>query len=136
MPTGHSLATLADVSDRQSRHGPPELVVGCKHSVIPVPMLARRRDEIGEPVQELKRGELDDAVRSRSRGLSGSPPAAARLRRLPGPQTLPEEGDHGNQRDAEGGQDLLVLVTLDRACPRFAFLRTDVARLANRCACE
>jgi len=35
-------------------------------------MLARRRDEIGEPVQELKRGELDDAVRSRSCGLAAA----------------------------------------------------------------
>ena len=54
------------------RHGPPELVIRCKHSVIPVPMLARRRDEIGEPVQELKRRELDDAVRSRSRRLAAA----------------------------------------------------------------
>jgi len=35
-------------------------------------MLARRRDEIGEPVQELKRRELDDAVRSRSRRLAAA----------------------------------------------------------------
>jgi len=44
-------------------------------------MLARRRDEIGEPVQELKRRELDDAVRSRSRRLAaatGSDPAGKR----------------------------------------------------------
>jgi len=33
-------------------------------------MLARRRDEIGEPVEELTWGELDDAVGSRLRGLS------------------------------------------------------------------
>jgi hypothetical protein len=33
-------------------------------------VLARRRYEIGEPVEELKRRELDDAVRSRSRGRS------------------------------------------------------------------
>jgi hypothetical protein len=30
----------------------------------------RRRFEIGEPVEELKRRQLDDAVGSRSRGLS------------------------------------------------------------------
>ncbi len=35
-----------------------------------MPVLARRRYEIGEPVEELKRRELDDAVRSRSRGRS------------------------------------------------------------------
>jgi hypothetical protein len=52
------------------RHGPPELVIRCKDAVIPMPVLARRRYEIGEPVEELKRRELDDAVRSRSRGRS------------------------------------------------------------------
>jgi hypothetical protein len=36
------------------RHGPPELVIRCKHPVIPVPMLARRRDEIGEPSPETR----------------------------------------------------------------------------------
>ena len=45
MPTGHSLAPLADVPDRQRRHGPPELVVGCKRPLILVPVLARRRAE-------------------------------------------------------------------------------------------
>ena len=38
-----------------------------------MPVLPRRRDEIGEPVQELKRRELHDAIGSRPRGL----PAAA-----------------------------------------------------------
>ena len=38
-----------------------------------MPVLPRRRNEIGEPVQELKRRELDDAVGPRPRGL---PPAA------------------------------------------------------------
>jgi hypothetical protein len=61
--------SLADVPDRECRDGGPERVIGRKDAVIPMPMLPRRRDEIGEPVQELKRRELDDAVRSRSRGL-------------------------------------------------------------------
>ncbi len=47
-----------------------ERLTGREHSVIPVPVLARRRHEIGEPVEELKRRELDDAVGSRLRGLS------------------------------------------------------------------
>ena len=34
--------------DSQRRHGPPELVVRRKHSVIAMPVLPRRRDEIGE----------------------------------------------------------------------------------------
>jgi hypothetical protein len=42
---------LSDVPDRQRRDGPPELVVGCKHPVISVSVLARRRHEIGEPVE-------------------------------------------------------------------------------------
>jgi hypothetical protein len=40
--------------------------------VIAMPVLPRRRDEIDEPVEELKRREFDDAIGSRPRGL---PPA-------------------------------------------------------------
>ena len=72
MPTGRGLALLADVPDGECRHGPPELVIGRKDAVIPMPVLPRRRDEIGEPVQELKRRELDDAVGARSRGLAAA----------------------------------------------------------------
>jgi hypothetical protein len=35
-----------------------------------MPVLPRRRDEIGEPVQELKPRELDDAIGPRPRGRS------------------------------------------------------------------
>jgi len=49
MPAGHRLSAFSDVPDRQRRDGPPELVIRCKHPVIPVPVLARRRHEIGEP---------------------------------------------------------------------------------------
>ena len=45
-------------------------VIGRKDAVIPMPMLPRRRDEIGEPVRELKRRELDDAIGPRPRGRS------------------------------------------------------------------
>ena len=72
MPAGSGLAPLADISDRERRDGPPQLVIRRKHPVIAMPMLPRRRDEIDEPVEELKRRELDDAVGSRPRGL---PPA-------------------------------------------------------------
>jgi hypothetical protein len=58
IPASRGIASLTDIPEGECRHGPPELVIRCKHSVIPVPMLARRRDEIGEPVQELKRREL------------------------------------------------------------------------------
>jgi hypothetical protein len=70
MPTGHSLAPLADVPDGQRRDRGPELVIRRKHPVVAMPVLARRRHEIGEPVEELKRQEVDDAVRPRPRGLS------------------------------------------------------------------
>ena len=74
MPTGHSLAPLADVPDSQRRDGGPELVIRRKDAVIPMPALARRRHEIGEPVEELKRRELDDAIGSRPRGLPPTTP--------------------------------------------------------------
>jgi hypothetical protein len=39
-----------------------------------MPVLPRRRDEIGEPVEELKRRELDDAIGSRPHGLPPTTP--------------------------------------------------------------
>jgi len=38
--------------------------------VVAMAVLPRRRDEIGEPVEELKRSEFDDAIGPRPRGLS------------------------------------------------------------------
>jgi len=52
VPAGRGLAPLADVADRQRRDGPPQLVIRRKHPVVAMPVLPRRRDEIGEPVQE------------------------------------------------------------------------------------
>jgi len=72
MPTGHSLAPLADVPDSQRRDGFPGPVIRGEHSVITMPMLPRRRDEIGEPVQKLERRELDHAAGVRPRGLPPS----------------------------------------------------------------
>ena len=37
-----------------------------------MPVLARRWDEIDEPVEELKRRELDDAIGPRPRGLAAA----------------------------------------------------------------
>jgi len=73
---------LADIPDCQRRDGPPELVVGCKHPVVSMPVLPRRRDEIGEPVQELKRN---------SNGVSSTTPLApgrVDFRPRPGPTQL------------------------------------------------
>ena len=50
----------------------PELVIRRKHPVVAMPVLPRRRDEVGEPVQELKRREFDDTIGSRPRGVSGA----------------------------------------------------------------
>ncbi|MBM4013237.1 MAG: hypothetical protein FJ286_18070 [Planctomycetes bacterium] len=49
------------------RDGGPELVIGGKDawpvsSRQAMPVLVRRRHEIGEPVEELKRREFDDAI--------------------------------------------------------------------------
>ena len=74
MPAGRGLTPLADVADRECRDAFPQLVVRREHPVVAMAVLPRRRDEIGEPVEELKRREFDDAVGSRPRGL----PAAAR----------------------------------------------------------
>lgn len=62
MPTGRILAPLADIPNCECLDGPPVPAVQRKHPVVTVPMLPRRRDETGEPVGEIKRGELDEAV--------------------------------------------------------------------------
>ena len=55
IPTGRGLALLADVADRECRDGFSQPVIGRKHPVVAMPVLPRRRDEIGEPVEELNR---------------------------------------------------------------------------------
>jgi hypothetical protein len=46
---------------------PDQLVIRREYSVVAMPVLPRRRDEIGEPVKELIRREFDDAVGPRPR---------------------------------------------------------------------
>jgi len=70
VPACRGISPLADIPDRQSGDGPPQRVIRREDSVIAVPVLARLRDEIGEPVEELKRRELDDAAGPRLRGFS------------------------------------------------------------------
>ena len=48
-------ARLADVPEGERRDGPPQLVIRRKHPVVAMPVLPRRRDEIREPVEKLKR---------------------------------------------------------------------------------
>ena len=95
MPARRGLLPVADVPDRERRDGGPELVVGCKDAWLvsrrrAMPVLARRRDEIGEPVEELKRQEFDDAIGSRPRGLlpTTAPDPVG------GPNGAPASGEH------------------------------------------
>ena len=74
MPAVRGLPWLANVPDGQRRDGFSQLVVRREYSVVAMPVLPRRRDEIGEPVQKLKRRELDDAIGSRPRGLPPTTP--------------------------------------------------------------
>ena len=75
MPTSRGITRLADIFPLvMCRDGRRELVIRGEHPVIPMPVLARRRQEIGEPVEELKRREFDDAIGSRPRGLPPAPP--------------------------------------------------------------
>jgi len=55
MPAGSGLSLLADVADRERRDGFSQFVVRRKHSVVAVPVLPRRRDEIGEKAVENSR---------------------------------------------------------------------------------
>ncbi len=55
MPIGRGISSLADIPDGECRDGGPELVIRGEHPVIPVPVLPRQRDQIREPVEELKR---------------------------------------------------------------------------------
>jgi hypothetical protein len=71
MLTGRAIAPLGDVPDGKCHDGGPELVIRGDHPWLvesrqAVPMLPRLRHEVGQPVQEVKRRELDDAVGGRS----------------------------------------------------------------------
>jgi hypothetical protein len=68
------------VADGQRRDGGAERVIRRKHPVIPVPVLARRRHEIGEPIEKLPRREINDAILPRASGRAlpaGADPLAA-----------------------------------------------------------
>jgi hypothetical protein len=70
MPAGRGIAPLADNPEGKRRNGGPERVIRRKHPVVMMPVLPRRRHEIGTPVEKLKRRELDDAARAGPRRLS------------------------------------------------------------------
>jgi hypothetical protein len=50
IPAGRGIAPRADVPDRQRGDGFAEPVIRRKHPVIAMPVLPRRRDEIGQAV--------------------------------------------------------------------------------------
>ena len=60
--SGRGIPPLADVADGERRDGRPQRVIRREDAVIAVPVPPRLRNEIGEPVQELKRRKLDDAA--------------------------------------------------------------------------
>ena len=68
------------------RDGRPELVIRGEHPWLvssrqAMPVLPRRRHEIGQPVQEVTRREFDDAVSTRACGLPPAPRAWPRSHR-------------------------------------------------------
>ena len=72
MPISRGIAPLADIPDRERGDGGPELVIRGEHPVIAMPVLPRRRHEIGQPVQEVKRREFDDPIGPRPRGRAAA----------------------------------------------------------------
>jgi hypothetical protein len=108
MPISRGIAPLADIPDREGGDGGPELVIRGEHPVIAMPVLPRRRHEIGQPIQEVKRREFDDAVSTRPCGL---PPAsrADPVGRLVSGEHVADAGDaavfaahHGEPLQREG----------------------------------
>jgi len=69
MPLFSSYKVAGDSPDGECRDRPPEPVIRRERPVIPVPVLPRRRHEVREPVQKLKRRQFDHAIGSRPRGL-------------------------------------------------------------------
>jgi hypothetical protein len=75
-----------------------------------MPVLARRRDEIGEPVEELRRREFDDTARAGPRGLPPTTPPDPVGRFVSGEQVA-DFGDaavcttpYGESLEREGGR--------------------------------
>jgi hypothetical protein len=108
MPISRGIAPLADIPDGECRDGGPELVIRGEHPVIAMPVLSRRRDQIREPVEELKWGKLDDAVSARPRGLPPAPRADAVGRLVSGEHVADATdaavfaADHGEPLQREG----------------------------------
>jgi hypothetical protein len=105
--TGGGIARLANVPDGQCRDGLPQLVILRKHPVVAMPVLPRWRDEIGEPVEELKRREFDDAIGSRVARSSPAAKAVARNDSTPRAMTCPPPWETGVLGAYRGGRSTL-----------------------------
>jgi hypothetical protein len=113
MPISRGIAPLADIPDREGGDGGPELVIRGEHPWLvssrqAVPMLPRRRHEIGQPVQEVTRREFDDDVSTRPRRLPPTPRAYP-VGRLVSGEHVADAGDaavfaadHGEPLQREG----------------------------------
>ena len=75
MTAGEGVILLPDIPDRQYRDGPPQRLIRGKQPVVAMPVLPRRRHEVGKSVEELKRRGFDDAARPKPRGLPSAAPA-------------------------------------------------------------
>ena len=120
LPAGGGVAPLANIPDRQLRDGFPQPVIRREYSVIAMPVLPRRRHEIGEPVEELKRPELDDAIGPRSRGRSpaaGADPVGGFMpwkRVAHARDSAARVADHGESLQGEGRPGAISQQVLER----------------------
>jgi len=124
IPTSRGIAPPDDIPDREGGDGGPERVIRGEHPVRAMPVLPRRRHEIGQPVQVVTRRGFDDAVSTRACGL---PPAARAdpVGRLVSGEHVADAGDaavfaahHGEPfqregRPGTGSQQVLERLTRD-----------------------
>jgi len=124
IPAGRGLALRANVANRQRRDGFSQPVVRREYSVIAMPVLPRRRHEVRQTIEKLKRRELDDTIGTGPRGLAATTGAD------PGRGFVPRQhvadaddaavgvADHGESLECEWGagavpEKMLKRLTLD-----------------------
>ena len=110
-----------------------------------MPVLSRRRDQIGEPVQELKRREFDHAVRAGPRGRSaaaGADPVGCFVSRehvADATDAAVWAADHGEPLECEGGpgtvpQQVFEGLTIDTQLETKERDPDEKRRLKTRCS--
>ena len=125
------------------RDGGPELVIRGEHPWLvssrqAMPVLPRRRHEIGQPVQEVKRREFDDAVGTRACGLPPAPRAHP-VGRLVSGEHVADAGDaavfaadHGEPFQREGRPGTVSQQVLEGRCRGMWLLRWPCEGLPGR----